>query len=64
LTPRINYDMFTHESESARGSLFQLCYRSWFEGLLKVTASHVGLHCKCGSILETMQGRVTVTMDH
>ena len=32
------------------------------EGLLKVTASHV--HCKCGSISETVQGGVVVTTDY
>jgi len=37
-------------------SLFEI------EGLLKVTGSHV--HCKCGSISETVHDGVVVTADH
>jgi len=32
------------------------------KGLLRITRSH--MHCKCGNILETVQGRDVVTTDH
>jgi len=34
------------------------------EEFINVTGGHVGLHCKSDGILETMQDKHTVSMDH
>jgi len=49
---RIDYDVFAHESKSARGPRNFDC-RIEAGGLLKVTISHV--HCKSSNISETVQ---------
>jgi len=49
---RIDYDVFAHESKSARGLCNCDC-RIEAERLLKVTISHI--HCKSSDISETVQ---------
>jgi len=56
---RFNYDVFTHELESARGLNFSC--RIETEGLLVVTSSHA--RCNSGNILEMVPDRDVVTTE-
>jgi len=57
----MNYDMFTRESKSARGLLFQLYCFIETEGLLKVTASQAVTALQSGNISETVRDRDVAT---
>ena len=58
---RVIYDMFTHESECTRMAC-NFKYLLENEGFLKVTASHVGLYCKCGNISEMVPDSFVVIL--